>query len=834
MSTKPKIYKHAVLQTLFFIATAVALPAFAQQKTEDPLLKIYRGSAEKINDLIHTKLDVKFDYKKRYLYGKEWVTIKPHIYATDSLRLDAKGMDIKTVAIVRNGKNIPLKYTYDNLSLAIKLDKVYQNTENYTIYIDYTAKPDELKIAAGEAITDAKGLYFINPDSTEKGKPVQIWTQGELESSSAWFPTIDRTNQKTTDEISMTVPGKYVTLSNGRLAAQKKNADGTRTDTWKMELPHSPYLFMMAVGDFKIYKDKWRDKEVSYYLEPAYAPYAKDIFSFTPEAIEFYSKTLGVDYPWNKYSQIVVRDYVSGAMENTTATLHGAYVQGTTRELADRYYDKGRATIVHELFHQWFGDYVTAESWSNLTVNESFADFSETLWAEHKYGQDTGDDHNHDAMETYLENPADATKHLVRFHYHDAQDMFDAVSYKKGGRILNMMRNYLTPEVFFKGLNIYLKTNAFKNGEAQQLRLAMEEASGKDLNWFFNQWYFGAGHPLLDIKYKWDEATKTQTVYLNQTQEGKAFQLPMAVDIYNGTQKQRHQIWMRSKSDTLTFKVSAQPQLVNVDADKIMLTKKTDHKNLTELLFQYQHAPLYLDRLEAIEAAAAQQKDPVAQQILLAALQDKYYGLRIKTMNSIDPNNLALTTPSIPLILKIAKTDDNNLAKAEALKIISVTHDAAQQLSLFKEGLKSSSYAVQGASLFAMMNLQPAEALNMAKSFEKDSKGELTKAILAVYAKNGGDAEWPFVYKNYQESDTQAQIDMLKDFMFMTAHVKNPEYAQQGINHLKEIGIKYKSQGAAPMIIGILDQIKKVRQEQNDSSSVKLIGEAQQQINDKK
>lgn len=834
MIIKPITYKRAVLQTMFFIASAIAMPAFAQQKPEDPLLKIYRGSAEKINDLIHTKLDVRFDYKKRHLYGKEWVTIKPHIYATDSLRLDAKGMDIKTVAVVRNGKNIPLKYTYDNLSLAIKLDKVYQNTENYTIYIAYTAKPDELKIEAGAAITDAKGLYFINPDSTEKGKPVQIWTQGELESSSAWFPTIDRTNQKTTDEISMTVPGKYVTLSNGRLASQKKNADGTRTDTWKMELPHSPYLFMMAVGDFKIYRDKWRDKEVSYYLEPAYAPYAKDIFGFTPEAIEFYSKTLGVDYPWNKYSQIVVRDYVSGAMENTTATLHGAYVQGTARELADRYYDKGRSTIVHELFHQWFGDYVTAESWSNLTVNESFADFSETLWAEHKYGQDTGDEHNNEAMQTYLENPENAKKDLVRFHYHDAMDMFDAVSYKKGGRILNMLRHFLTPDVFFKGLNIYLKTNAFKNGEAQQLRLAMEEASGKDLNWFFNQWYYGAGHPLLDIKYKWDEATKTQFVYLNQTQEGKAFQLPMAVDLYNGTQKVRHQIWMRNKSDTLTFKVAAQPKLVNADADKITLSQKTDHKNITEFLFQYQHAPLYMDRLEAIDAATAQQTLPEAQQILLAALQDKYYGLRMRTMSSINPENTALVNAAIPFILKIAKDDDNNLAKAQALKIISTTKDAAQQLSLFEAGLKSNSYAVQGASLFAMANLKPAGSLNIAKAFEKDNKGDLTKAIIAVYAKNGGDTEWPFVFKNFEESDPQTKFEMLKDFAFMTARVKSPEYAQQGINALKEIGVKYKTQGAAPVILNVLDQLKKVRKDQNDSSSVKLIGEAEQQINDQK
>ena len=368
------------------------------QRPDEPAMKIYRETPPKINDLVHTKLDVRFDYKKRFMYGKEWVTLQPALLSNRYLRLDAKGMDIKNISVVKNGKNIPLKYKYeDSLSLAINLDKVYHNNESYTIYIDYTAKPNLLKAKGSAAINDAKGLYFINPDGTEKDKPTQIWTQGETESSSAWFPTIDKSEQKTTDEISMTVPAKYVTLSNGRLASQKKNSDGTRTDTWKMELPHSPYLFMMAVGDFKIYHDKWRNKEVNYYLEPKYAPYAKEIFGMTPELIEFYSKTLGVDYPWNKYSQIVVRDYVSGAMENTTATLHGEYVQGTHRELIDRYYDAGRSTIAHELFHQWFGDYVTCESWSNLTVNESFADFSETLWAEHKYGKDAGDEHNHEA-----------------------------------------------------------------------------------------------------------------------------------------------------------------------------------------------------------------------------------------------------------------------------------------------------------------------------------------------------------------------------------------------------------------------------------------------------
>jgi aminopeptidase N len=834
MNIRTEKFRQIVVHAMLTTAIAACLPVLAQEKNDDPQMRIYRATAPKINDLIHTKLDVSFNYKKRHMYGKEWVTIKPHSYPTDSLRLDAQGMDIKSLSIIKNGKRSPLRYQYDSLTLAITLDRVYKSTENYTVYIEYTAKPDELKVKGSAAITDAKGLYFINPDSTEKGKPVQIWTQGELQSSSAWFPTIDRPNQKTTEEISMTVPSKYVTLSNGRLASQKKNADGTRTDTWKMEQPHSPYLFMMAVGNFKIYKDKWRDKEVNYYLEPKYAPYAKEIFGFTPEAMEFYSKILGVDYPWNKYAQIVVRDYVSGAMENTSATLHGSYVQGTARELTDRYYDAGRSTIVHELFHQWFGDYVTAESWSNITVNESFADFSETLWAEHKYGQDAGDEHNNEALEGYLRTPENAKKDLVRFHYHDQQDVFDAVSYQKGGRVLNMLRHYLGAPAFFKGLNIYLKTNAFKNAEAQQLRLAMEEASGKDLNWFFNQWYYGAGHPVLEITYKWDEQAKTQTVYIKQTQEGKAFLLPIAVDIYAGGKKQRHQVWIDSKSDTLKFQVTNRPNLVNVDAEKTMLCKKTDNKSLEEFQFQYQNAPLYMDRLEAINAASAKPAEQAAQKIMLAALQDKYHGLRLKAVNAIDPANSALSDAALPLILKLAKTDENNLVKAAAINVVGASKGAEQQLSLYQEGLKSQSYAVAGASLNAVATVKPEEALALAKSFENDTQADLTSALITVYAQHGGDAEWPFVYNKFEEAGGQAKFDMAKDFIYMTAHIQNTVYAQQGINAIKDMAIKYKPNGFAPQLIEVLNQLKQFRQKMNDAAAVKVAEAAVKEVNDTK
>ncbi len=224
-------------------------------------------------------------------------------------------------------------------------------------------------------------------------------------------------------------------------------------------------------------------------MEKEYAPVARRIFGLTPEMIAFYSKITGVEYAWPKYDQITGRDFVAGAQENVSATLHAENAQQDARELTDG--NVWEDIIAHELFHHWFGDLVTCESWANITLNESFADYSETLWYEHKYGKDEGDGWNNRSMRTYLGDPADTLKNLVRFHYEDPQDVFDNVSYPKGGRILNMLRNYVGDSAFFKSLNLYLTTNKFKAAEAQNLRLAFEQITGQDLNWFFNQWYYG-------------------------------------------------------------------------------------------------------------------------------------------------------------------------------------------------------------------------------------------------------------------------------------------------------------------------------------------------------
>ena len=585
---------------LVLVGGSAATLSFSQQDAQvmDTAWKhIYRGTYPRINDLVNTKLSVSFDYDKQWLYGEEWVTLEPHFYPTDSLTLDAKGMDIKEIALMKSNSKIPLKYAYDSMHLRITLDKTYKGGEKYTLYLKYISKPNDLKLPGSAAITDAKGLYFINPKGLTRAH-TEIWTQGETESNSVWFPTIDKPDQKTLEEISMTVPAKYVTLSNGLLIHQKKNADGTRTDDWKMKYPNSPYLFFMGVGDYAIVKDHYKDIAVDYYVEKEYAPVARKIFGETPAMIGFFSKILDFPYVWTKYDQIVGREYVSGAMENTTATLHQDGAYQNARQLVDG--NEWENTISHELFHHWFGDLVTTESWSNITLNESFANYSEYLWREHRYGKDDADAENFDEMQGYLLSGSD-DKDLVRFYYKNREDVFDAVSYNKGGRILHMLRNYVGDAAFFKSLNEYLNLYKFKPAEAQELRLAFEDVTGRDMNWFWNQWYYGSGQPSLDINY--DYQNGTERVIVNQTQNtGKIFKLPVAIDVYSKeTNKTRYEVWLDNPSDTFYFASAQKPSLVNVDADKVLLAIKNDNKSADEFEQQYKYAPNYLDRRKAIE-----------------------------------------------------------------------------------------------------------------------------------------------------------------------------------------------------------------------------------------
>ncbi len=786
---------------------------------------VYRAEYEKVNALVHTKLKVDFNFKKQQLNGEAWITLKPHFYPTNKVVLDAKAFDIFKVEI----NNKKAEYNYSDNKLTIDLDRTYKRDENYTVYIKYTANPEEVKQPGGEAITDAKGLYFIDPLEEDPNKPTQIWTQGETESSSCWFPTIDSPNQKTSQEIYMTVPDKFVTLSNGTLISKTKNSDGSRTDYWKMDQKHAPYLVFIGVGDFSIVKDSWNDLEVNYYVEPEYEDVARDIFGHTPEMMTVFSNLTGVQYPWDKYSQIVVRDYVSGAMENTTAVVHGETAQQKKGKLVD--HNEWEGTIAHELFHHWFGDLVTTESWSNLTVNESFATYSVYLWYEHKYGKDEADAHLYEDIKGYLES-GDEGKNLVGFHYEDKDHMFDSVSYNKGSAILHMLRDYLGDEAFFESLKYILNELKFGTAEAHQLRLAFEKISGKDLNWFFNQWYFGSGHIKMNVTYDYNTINKTVTV--NIAQQGKTFIFPLSIDIYEKIGKTRHEVWIDATQKSFTFPYVEKPKLINIDAKHVLLAEIEEIKSLEDYIFQFNNANHYLDRKNALEEIVKHQiENKEAFKTVLKALNDPFYKIRILALENVDLFQKYLKKDAISKIEKLALNDKKTLVRAEAINVLGKLIDPIYN-PIFVKGLENESFSIIGNSLVSLYQIDKVTALKRLETLDEEIKEQLANSITNIYINEKDKTKLPFIAKHvlkgmFLTQDKRIQQLYGEAFKWISES-DNIEAIKNLSSDFVELGNRYKKYGFDKMAVNMLNQMVSIQKQSNNANKEKIIIEIKTSI----
>lgn len=825
---------------------AIDLDTIRVLAEEPPKKKIYQATNTISNDIIHTKLWVSFDWQKSQLIGKAELLVKPYFYPTNMLYLNARGMEIKSVKgsalvykaiIAKKGQKIKeedsytaiplnINYTYSNDSIRIDLGKTLTKEEKYKIEIEYIAKPNELKEGGSGAITSDKGLYFINPTGKDPDKMPQIWTQGETQSNSVWFPTIDNPTEKMTDEIYMTVDDKHTTLSNGLLTDSKKNEDGSRTDHWVMDLPHAPYLVMMGVGEFKKVTDEpWNGKEISYYVEKEYEPHAKAIFGKTKKMVEFYSTRLGVPYPWQKYAQIVARDYVSGAMENTTATLHGDFVcYQTTREIIDG--AKGESTIAHELFHQWFGDLASCESWSNLTLNESFATYGEYLWEEFEYGRDAADDHHAGSRYGYFAQAGQKQVDLVRFDYAEREDMFDAFSYNKGGQILHMLRKYVGDDAFFASLKLYLEKNKFKTAEAHDLRLAFEETTGEDLNWFFNEWYYAKGHPDLDIKKSYDATTKKLKLEITQQQDFKVaplYKLPIYIDIYAGGKKERKHIWINDVKNTFTFDVASNPDLVNFDAEKQLLAKTTFDKTKEEYIFQYKNAPLWGDRDEALDYFKDHMNEKEIFDLVKSIAQnDPWKKFRTEAINLLSDKAKDKEAELKPLFISISEKDANTKVRAAAIKALSTNYKGEDLNTLYEKALNEQSYAIVSEGFDAIAKLNPELAMKKALNLENEPSKEIIYSIADLYAKNGTDENHAYfikVKKYFNGFELMAYGNIYGKFL---KRCTKPETAIDGAKELAKIGttdskyVKYAAQKV------MKDNLLNVWQDKEDKLKAKI------------
>ena len=729
---------------------------------EDDEKPKYKAEATKLFDLIHTKLNINLDIPNSQVHGVAEITARPYWYEQENFVLDAKGMEIHKVELIQNSTRAQTTFDYNNEQLTIHLGRKYNRDEQVVVSIEYTAKPNEWKAPAWDAPNTDEGLYFIDPKGTNPNKPTQVWAQGETEANSIWFPTIDKPNQKMSQELIVTVDDKYKTLSNGALINSVKNNDGSRTDYWKQELPHPPYLAVLVVGDYAVVKDSWKGKTVDYYVEPEYEEYAKDIFGNTPEMIELFSNLLDYPYPWDKFSQIIVRDFTAGAMENTGAVTYHQNYQKTKRELLD---GTGEGTIAHELFHHWFGDLVTSESWSNLPLNESFATYGEYLWNEYKYGIEEADYQGHRDLRGYLNEARQTRVPMIRYYVEHRDDMFDSHSYNKGGRVLHMLRGLVGDDAFFASLSKYLKDNEYQPAEIHHLRLAFEEVTGQDLQWFFNQWFMTAGHPELEIDYNYNESDGMVELNLKQVQnieESTIFILPLAVDVYDGKLATRHEIVMAEKDQSFTFPSSEKPTFINVDAKKTLLGQKDEQKDIEEWVAQYNHAPLVLDRYEAVVALAKEQEDERAKKVMNQAIKDPYYAIRGFAMDKY------MFVEKAPLEVKqnfqfLSQYDPKSSVRKTALKKLRVMNDDTSW-GFIEKSFYDDSYQVSATALELYTDYDMERALEQAAKWENEKSDDVKMAVAEVYTESGDPQYLSYFNTLFSDLPTFKKYSLLKRY----------------------------------------------------------------------
>ncbi|HEX4958542.1 MAG TPA: M1 family aminopeptidase, partial [Lacibacter sp.] len=393
--------------------------------------------------------------------------------------------------------------------------------------------------------------------------------------------------------------------------------------------------------------------------------------------------------------------------------------------------------------------------------------------------------------------------------YADKEDMFDAVSYNKGGRILHMLRNYVGDSAFFKSLNLYLTTNKYKAAEAHQLRLAFEEVTGKDLNWFWNQWYFGSGHPALDINYSYDAATQKAKVIVKQTQKDKVFILPVAIDIYTGASKTRHNVWVENAVDSFEFASSTQPDLINFDGDKVLLCTKKEYKTIDNFIHQYKHAGLYLDRREAVDFVSKKFDDPKAVEFMKQALADPFDRIRNLALQRIDVKKVKLMEAVEPMVAAITQKDPSRITRSIAVDKLAETKKAAYK-ELYSSLLNDSSYTLSGSALNALEKIDNAAALAAAKRLSKTNpKGTLSEAIGSVLIKSGDETSFDEIIAAYGKMGlTQAKFNLTSSLANFLGLIKDTEKVKRGVDEIVKFRNSIPEQfGVTPVIDNMLKTI---------------------------
>jgi aminopeptidase N len=584
-------------------------------------------------DLQHVKVELNIDWEKRAVAGVSTLTLAPLNDGLTHLQVDAAEMKIETVALAPpsagQAGGQALDFAHQGDKLTIVLNRAYEADEQFTVAIRYWARP-------------RKGLYFRGPDDAYPDKPLQVWSQGETQYTRHWIPVYDFPNDKTTSEMIVTVPQEMVVISNGTLLDVREGGS-RKTFHWKESVPHSTYLISLVAGRFQHYRDNAGDIPLDYYVPVGTdRATAERSFAATVPMVDYFSEWIGIPYPYEKYAQTTVDDFLWGGMENVSAST--LYTDTLHDEAAAPNWTS-EGLVAHELVHQWWGDLLTCKDWSHIWLNESFATFFTNLWYEHRYGRDEYDYRRwRDANRYFCEDRGDFRpdcddhrdhyrRPIVWSTYVDEHDLFDRHAYPKGGLVLAMLRGLLGDDLFQKALRHYGRKHARQAVDTEDLREAIAEVTGKELGWFFEQWLYRSGHPELQVEYEWDEDTRTAHLTMEQQQELKeltpVFRVPAEVEFLTASGPQRFRITLTGKRGEFSFPLPERPTHVRFDPDQHLLKRLSFPMAQQELIDILREDLNVQGRLWAAEQLAAPGSNPAGLEALRAALlEDPFYGVR--------------------------------------------------------------------------------------------------------------------------------------------------------------------------------------------------------------
>ena len=672
---------------LMFVAV-LALGSSSTARADEPYAR------SRNYDLHHSKIALRFDLENRKVIGDVTHTITLLRENLDQISFDSVGLQIETVKINKSDA----KFDTTDKNLIVHLPKSAKLGEKYDVEIKYEGKP-------------TKGLYFILPDKDYPNRPKQVWTQGESEDTRYYLPTYDYPNDRLTTETILTVPSDWLTVSNGKLISATDAGNGMRTWTWRESQPSSTYLITVVAGEFAEVKDSWRNIPVTYYAPRDRADRLAINYNRTPAMMEFFSKKLGVEYPWEKYAQSMVDDFVAGGMENSSATTNTSSSLRNPK-LVPEYPMDFDGLISHELGHQWFGDLVTTKDWGNIWLNEGFATFMEFMWTESHYGKDEGDYERWDSMRDWFPQRNLFAKPLVRRDFDDSSE-FDGNAYGKGSLVLYMLRRQLGDDAFYAGLKHYLEVNRGKNVVSSDLAKAIEEATHTNVDQFFDQWVYGAGAPKFEISYQYDAGKKQVALNVKQTQklEGRVglFTVPVDVEVTNATGPKLYPIKISNADETFTFPSASAPQMVIFDKGSQVLKSAEFKKENQEWFYQLKNAGELADRADAAVALGKLKGNDEAVAALGSALRnDKGRGVRIVAAREL--GEVGGPAAAKELLGSLSSTSEPEL-RASIVQALGSFKDNTEVATRLETLAKSDdSYRARAAALNAIGKLKPAGA----------------------------------------------------------------------------------------------------------------------------